>query len=79
MNTIQSKWDDFRIRAIHPKAGDNQLIEIRRAFFAGAAAIMGIHKDLAERNVSDQAACAVVAGLCDELNAFAAQVGRHRA
>lgn len=38
MNDINKVWQDFRLKVIDPKAPDIQLVEMKRAFFAGALA-----------------------------------------
>lgn len=45
MNDLEQKWKDYRFRVIPLDAPDFQTIECRRAYFAGAAAViqMALH------------------------------------
>jgi hypothetical protein len=45
VNDIEQKWTDYRLRVIPLNAPDFQKIECRRAYYAGAAAViqMALH------------------------------------
>lgn len=53
MGNIEKLWQSFRANVIAANASDIQLIEMRRAFYAGAASLMGICHAVGDDNVTE--------------------------
>ncbi len=70
-NTIAGAWDAFSAIAIHRDAPDIQRREMQMAFYAGAAAVLGIPLDIASARTSEEAGMHMLQGLHEEANAFA--------
>lgn len=77
MNTIQAQWEFFSRHSIPKNAPPMQIQEMRRAFFAGAAGMLGINYLVAE--MSEDAGVQVLEGVRLELDAFGADVLNGRA
>jgi len=73
MNTIAEKWNQYE-GLFHEKAGEVQRKETKRAFYAGAMAFMVITMRIGEKEISEEAGCAMMMGLEEELKLFAKQV-----
>jgi hypothetical protein len=69
---INEKWEDYRKRVIPKDAPDVQLVESRRAFYAGAAAFLEIQMTKFEHNDPDatDADLALMDSLHRELKLF---------
>lgn len=76
MNTLSSAWDLFRTTVIPHDASPTQIQEMRRAFYAGAASFLDIQMRMADDNVSEDAACAVMDTIHGELMEFGANVAK---
>jgi hypothetical protein len=70
MNTIQEKWESFKILVIPNDAPRIQIKEMRNAFFAGAISVISITDAISEVNVSEDAGVAMLEGLHDECRRF---------
>jgi hypothetical protein len=69
MNTVQEKWDQYEEMVVPASAGPNQRIETRRAFYAGAYAMLTTMEDLPE-DISEEAGAMVLEGCKEEILAF---------
>jgi hypothetical protein len=47
MNIIESQWESYRLQVLPVDASRTQVRETKRAFFAGAAGVMAIMRNLA--------------------------------
>lgn len=73
MNTIQSFWEEFKV--ILPKdAPDIQIVEMKKAFYAGAGSILKVQYDIGDKKVSEEAALAILSGLNEEIIVFAEEL-----
>ena len=79
MNTIQQHWESYAAEVIPADAGATQRTECRRAFYAGAHAMLGTFWGLGSMDVSEDAGVAVIEGLYQEAQAFAGDVLQGRA
>lgn len=79
MNTIQAAWEKYQQDVMPKDASTLQRVETKRAFYAGAQAVLGITWNLSAEDVSEDAACAVIEGLHQETRQFVADVDRGRA
>jgi len=79
MNTIQEQWDVFSLMVVPKGASTVQKQEMRRAFYAGAEAMMRIQFTVGDNNMSETAGVQVLEGCRDELNRFAQQVAQGKA
>lgn len=79
MNTIKFHWDAYHKRVIPEGAPDVQIIESRRAFYAGAQAILTIMWLLGGDEVSEDVGAQVIEGLHQEARAFAQDVVKGQA
>ncbi len=79
MRTIQTFWEEFESVAIPAGASQIQRQEMRRAFYAGATAIMSIMVDISEGAVSDPSTAHEGAlafkNLLHEADAFIERIG----
>lgn len=67
MNTIEESWEKFSKVAIPANADERQVRDMRLAYFSGASRILDISSNLADKNVSQEAYCAVFDGLVEEI------------
>ena len=73
-DTLAQQWESFRRQILVPAgAGHVQVMETRRAFYAGASAFF----DLALRfDDDDDKAAAQLSAINDEMEAFSKQIGK---
>jgi hypothetical protein len=76
MNTIFDKWAGFEAIVIPQDAPPIQTQEMRRAFYAGAASMLGLLYDISDEGVSDEAGSAMMEGWRDECDLFIQQVNK---
>jgi hypothetical protein len=74
MNTIQEQWNLFEVLIVPKNAHQVQRQEMRRAFYAGAEAMMRIQWQVGEESISEDAGVAILEGCRDEMQRFAMQV-----
>lgn len=77
MNDITQKWLDYRIHVVPIDAPSIQVIESKRAYFAGAQAIVAMLTHLGNLPVQQQKNA--VSDLEQEINRFRADVAAGRA
>lgn len=78
--TMAMKWQAFRRDVIHPNAPATQVIEMRRAFYAGSFAILScLETNLSVLPDSTPEDETVMTTLVAELAAFVEDVRAHRA
>jgi len=70
MNTINALWLDFAAKVIPPGASLGQRKEMKRVFYAGAWAVIGIMLEISAGDGSEEAGAAVFQGLIDECRVF---------
>ena len=72
---MAEQWDSYELRVIPPAAGGAQRVETRRAFYAGAQALMGIvMNSLSPESEPTDEDVAVMEDLDAELREFVANV-----
>jgi len=74
MNTIQSQWEKFASMTLPKEASETQRTEMRRAFYAGAYAMLAM-MSFEVTEVSDDAGVEIIEGLHQEARLFFEQVG----
>lgn len=74
MNSIEGKWQEYRTRVVPKDASETQVMEARRAFYAGAGSLFSIVLDLADKKVSEKAGVAVVRSIDEEIRLFSIAV-----
>lgn len=79
MRTIQAVWDKYQKDVLPQGCSQIQLQETRRAFYAGAAAVLGITLELAVIDIDDDAGAAIIEGLHVESANFVNDVMEGRA
>lgn len=72
-NRLQEKWQHFRVLAIPASAPQQQLFDMRAAFFAGAQAALNLVETATEEMSEDQAV-QLLADLHKEMQQFAQQL-----
>lgn len=79
MRTIEGEWQSLKVAALPKNMGIIQHQETKRAFHAGAAAMLGVLFDISgdEEEMSMEASIAVLAGLWEESEMFFATMGTH--
>lgn len=79
MNTIRKQWDIFNTTVIPADAPAIQRKEMRRAFYAGAEALLRINFEIGGENVSEDQGMTILNGLNEECFDFAKQVAAGKA
>ena len=79
MNTVQQQWEAFAALVIAKDAPPIQRQEMRRAFYAGAEAMMRIQWAIGGEEIREDAGIQILEGLQNELSRFAEQVAQGRA
>lgn len=74
MNTIQQGFDDYATNCIPSTASEIQMTETRRAFYAGAMAMLKITMAVGNSDMSEKAGAAVLEGVYQEISQFANDV-----
>lgn len=74
MNTIADQWTAFDALVVPKSAGPAQRQEMRRAFYAGAEAMLRLQFSIGDEAVSEEAGVAMMEGWHDECRRFAVQV-----
>ena len=64
-------WEDFRRTVLHPDAGEVQINECKKCFFAGAMTVMTANLTIADVNLPDAAAAAILQSMWMECTEFA--------
>lgn len=73
-NTIAEQWAAFEAAVVPKSAPPVQRQEMRRAFYAGAEAMLRMQWDIGDEAVSENAGVAMMEGWHDECRRFAQQV-----
>lgn len=68
---LQYAWDSFRKDLIHPEAGDVQVNEQKKSFYAGALVVLTAALQIAEQDLPDDRGTAVMHSLWKECENFA--------
>lgn len=74
MNTIEKEWMQYEALVIPKDAGSIQRQETRRAFYAGAQALLEMTNSLGEETVSEDAAVAILQGWHEECQLFTMEI-----
>ncbi len=69
MKIIENHWQSFRERVIPADAPEVQIVESRRAFYAGAIIVFGEVNRV--NGMSEDAGCAHMSSLDDEIKQYA--------
>lgn len=77
--TIQAMWVSYMDEVIPKGASPVQIQECKRAFVAGAKAVLGIVVAIGEDDVSEEQGVEILEGLQGECRAFVADVLEGRA
>lgn len=65
MNTLQDGWE-IMLKTLPAGTGIVETKKLERFYYAGAACVLGIQRNLEEKNVSDEAGGAVIESLEQE-------------
>lgn len=76
MTPIRDAWQTYDRDVVPKDAGDVQRLETRRAFFAGAMALMQINNFIGEDSTPEQVGLVFLNAINAELRDFAAGIGR---
>lgn len=76
---IEAEWDIFCKAIMPPDAPAIQRTEMRRAFYAGAAHMIGTLNAIGEPDVSEEDGCRVLATIETELEQFRTDLEKGRA
>lgn len=74
MNRIEAQWESYLKEVIPAQAGPIQVAESRRAFFAGAQAMMTIFRAIGSDQVSEEEAERILEDASQELEKFCEDV-----
>jgi hypothetical protein len=72
---LMKLWDSLAQAILPPDVHPVQYTEMRRAFFGGAQAVLGVMIQISADNVSEEEGAAVLQELSMELDAFGERVG----
>jgi len=75
MNTIKEKYETWWDHVRPAGASEVQFCEMRRAFYSGAAAMLGIMDSISTDDVSEAAGIEILEGLHEETRDFFKRVG----
>lgn len=70
MRTIKAKWDSFEAKVLPKDCSEVQREEMRRAFYAGAAALLALNDEIAAFD-TEAKGIALLSALYEEAEAFA--------
>ena len=76
MNTIADQWAAFEVLVMPKDAPPVQRQEMRRAFYAGAEAMLRLQHAATEPGISENAGVMMLEGWHDECRRFAQQVSQ---
>jgi hypothetical protein len=76
MRTIAAQWSLFEQLVVPKNAHSTQRQEMRRAFYAGAEAMLRLQYEIGGADVSEDAGVALMEGWHDECRRFAGQVAK---
>lgn len=79
MGNIEKLWQSYKSNVIAANASDIQLIEMRRAFYAGVTALKSILDSIAEEDIPEDHGVIIIQGIDIELNNFTDLVKNGRA
>jgi hypothetical protein len=79
MRTIADQWALFEKLVIPANAPPIQRQEMRRAFYAGAEALLGLQMEIGDGSITEEAGVAIIEGWHDECRRFAAMVAEGKA
>ena len=68
---IEGSWADFKRTCIHPDAGPTQLEECKKAFYAGAMAVMQANITIADGDLTEVQGVQLIEGIWQECLLFA--------
>lgn len=75
MASAGGEWKSYRERVMPPQVPDVQLVETRRAFYAGASAVLALcHDTIGDPNASEEEGVAILSGMHEECKQFAQRV-----
>ena len=74
MKTILEHWGSYLERVVPPTACDHQIMETRRAFYAGAVSVVAEVLVLAAED--EESAIKILNSLMDECQAFSLRIGK---
>lgn len=72
--TIQALWQQFRDNVVPKQASQVQIQDTESAFYAGAAAMMGLLGEITEGAANEDEACEFMSGVDRELKKHVVQV-----
>lgn len=70
MNTIQAAWESYKAQVVPKDASKTQVIETRRAFYAGCQTILGITFNIGDESISQDAGVQMIETLHLECGLF---------
>jgi hypothetical protein len=77
--TVKASWESFEEAVMPPDAGRVQRQEMRRAFYAGAWAVLCTVREVGEESVSEADGVATLEAIKAELQAFQFLITKGRA
>lgn len=72
--TIANGWQRFEAVSTQRGVKPGELQELRMAFFAGAATVLGVMTEISKSEVSDAAGVHILEGMHQEVRAFAGEL-----
>lgn len=79
MKPLKQHFDEFRLLVIPADASPTQLRECKRAFYAGAGAVLGNLADMTGDDVSEDEGVAAMVGMNTDVAEFCMEVQARRA
>jgi hypothetical protein len=78
MRTVQEEWERYALSCIPPEAPEIQFRECRRAFFAGASALMNRVIEIGNDPISEEEGCRILSAIEAECRQFCVDVAEGR-
>lgn len=75
-HVLARAWESYRAKVLPPDAPDVQVVETRRAFYAGATIVLEICKRVGAPDVSEDLGVLQFEMLDREIVAFMARIGK---
>ena len=71
MNTIQQSWREFEEETLSDDISEDQRLDMKASFYAGAQAMLAMQYDIISEKVSDEAWQGIMSGWQYEIEIFA--------
>ena len=75
MTSVGQLWDEYRAKMVPVEAERVQIVETRRAFYAGMAAAFRLSKEITDTALDDDEAVMLLSDVRTDINAYIGSIG----